>query len=106
MMRKALRYVFMLTRKTHFAMISIRIGAFWFPIVLPMRCVHEIAEGYLDLITPFKWISEKVYGYVKMAEGALLIIKDYEPLDLVDVDINHTETSGKNQHVKIKIITR
>jgi hypothetical protein len=95
-----------LTRKTRYVMISIRIGAFAFPIILPLRCAHEITEGYLDLLSPFKWISEKVYGYVKMAEGALMPIKDYEPLDLVDIDIKHSESGGKTERFKVKIITR
>lgn len=96
----------MWTRKTRFVLVSIRIGLFRMPIILPMRCLNEIIEGFLDILTPFRRFSKKAYGYLKMAEGAMKIFKDYEPLDLVDIDVTDSSVHDKPQRVKIKILTR
>ena len=96
----------MWTRKTRFLLISIRIGFFRLPIILPMRCAHEIIEGYLDILSPFKRLSDKAYGYVKIAEGAMQLVKDYEPLDLVDIDVVDKSSYKKPERVVLKILTR
>ena len=96
----------MLTRKTRFVIIYFRIGFFRLPIMLPMRCIHEVIEGYQDLLAPFRLLSEKLWGYLKMAEGAMLLVKNYEPLDMVDVDVKSRGKDGKRERVVVKIVTR
>ena len=96
----------MWTSKTRFALLSVRIGLLRLRIILPMRCIHEIIEGYLDILTPFKRFCKKVYGYLKMAEGGMLLVKNYEPLDLVDIDVTSKSGKDKPERVKIKILTR
>ena len=91
----------MSTRKNRFMLVTVRIGFFTLPIVLPMRCAHEVVEGFMDIVSLFRWCGGKIYGYLKMAESALLLVKDYGPLDLVDVKV-----SSPDEHVKIKILTR
>ena len=82
-------------------MFSVRIARFFLPILLPMRCAHEIVEGYLDFLSLFKWIGKKAFRGVKVAEAALIAVKDYGPLDLVNVDIKSPDA-----RVKIKLQTR
>ena len=88
-------------RKNRFVLITMRIGFFVLPIILPMRCAHEVVEGFMDFLSLFRWAGGKAWGYLKMAESALLIVKDYGPLDLVNVDVSSPE-----ERVKIKILTR
>lgn len=95
-----------MTRKTRFVLIYFRIGRFSLPIALPLRCFHEIIEGYMDFFAPFKWLSAKIYGYLQLAEGAALLVKNYEPLDLIDVDVSSQDVNGKPERVKVKIVTR
>lgn len=96
----------MLTRKTRFVIIYFRIGFFRLPIILPMRCLHEVIEGYQDFFSPFRMLCEKIWGYLSVAEGAMLLIKNYEPLDLVDVDVKSRNDDGKKERVVVKIVTR
>ena len=88
-------------KKNRFVLVTTRIGFFTLPIVLPMRCAHEIVEGFMDFLSLFRWCSGKAYGYLQIAESALLLVKDYGPLDLVDVDV-----TSPDARVKIKILTR
>ena len=96
----------MSTKKTKFVIIYIRIGLFRLPIALPMRSVHEVIEGYMDFFAPFRWISEKIYGYLRMAEGALLLVKNYQPFDFADIDVKSRDKDGKRERVVIKVMTR
>jgi len=96
----------MWTKKTRFVLIYFRIAFFALPIVLPMRCLHEIIEGYQDLLAPFRKLFKKADGYLKLAEGSMQLIKDYEPLDLIDIDVKSKDNDGKKERVVIKIVTR
>ncbi len=96
----------MLTRKTRFVILYLRIGFFRLPIILPMRCIHEVFEGYQDLFAPFRFFCEKIWGYLSVAEGAMLLVKNYEPLDLVDVDVKSKSDDGRKERVILKIVTR
>ena len=55
----------------------------------------------MDVMSLFRWCASKAYNCLRIAESVLLLIKDYGPLDLVDVDISSPEA-----RVKIKILTR
>ena len=96
----------MWTKKTRFVLIYFRIARFALPIAIPMRCLHEIIEGYQDFLAPFRMLFKKAVGYLKLAEGAMLLVKDYEPLDLVDVDVKSRGENGKKERVVVKIVTR
>ena len=91
----------MSTRQARFVLITMRIKCFVLPIILPMRCLHEVVEGFSDFISLFRWCGGKIFGYLKIAESALLMVKDYGSLDLVNVDVKSPEA-----HVKIKVLTR
>lgn len=89
-------------RKNRLVMITIRIKLFALPIILPIRCAHEVIEGFMDFLSLFRWAGRKAYDMLSIAEAALLVVKDYGPLDLVDVDVK----SHADGRVKVKIITR
>jgi len=91
----------MSTRKNRLVIITMRFGLFRLPIILPMRCVHEIVEGFLDFLSLLSWAGKKVFRGVKVAEAALIAIKDYGPLDLVNVDIKSPDA-----RVKVKMQVR
>jgi len=88
-------------RKNRFAMVTIGFGAFRLPIITPLRCVHEVLEGFMDFLALFAWAGKKPMRALGMVEVALLAIKDYGPLDLVDIDVH-----DKGTRVRIKVLTR
>ena len=55
----------------------------------------------MDFISLFSWADKKALGFLHVAEAALIALKDYGPLDLVDVDVKSPDA-----RVKVKIITR
>lgn len=89
----------MSTRRNRYILITLRIGFFILPVVLPMRCLHEVVEGFSDFLSLFR--CKKARGHLKVVESALLLIKEHGPLDLVDVDVKSPEA-----RVKIKMLTR
>jgi hypothetical protein len=68
--------------------------------------MHEIIEGYQDFLAPFKRLFKKADVYLKLAEDAMMIVKNYEPLDLVDVNVKSRDKNGKKERVVVKIVTR
>lgn len=99
--RKAQRYGCMSTKKNRFVVVSLRIGRFALPILLPLRCAHEIIEGFGDFTSLFKRISKKPHMGIHAAEAALLAVKEHGPLDLIDIDV-----TSPDARVKIKILMR
>ena len=91
----------MSTRRNRFVLITLRIGFFVLPVILPMRCMHEVVEGFSDFLSLFRWCSKKARGHLRIVESALLLIKDHGPLDLANVDVKSPDA-----RVKIKILTR
>lgn len=96
----------MWTKKTRLVLIYFRIAFIPIPMIFPMRCMHEIIEGYQDFLAPFKRLFKKADGYLKLAEDAMMIVKNYEPLDLVDVNVKSRDKNGKKERVVVKIVTR
>ena len=96
----------MLTKKSRFILIYFRIGRFALPIALPLRCFHEIIEGYMDFLAPFRWLCAKIFGYLNLAEGAALIIKNFEPFNLVNVNVTSKDANSKTERIRVKIVTR
>lgn len=74
---------------------------FSWPIVLPIRCVNEVIEGFSDILSLFRWINKKAFKYISIVETVLQVIKEHGSLDLVDVAVKSPE-----EKVKIKILMR
>ena len=88
----------MSTKKNTWVIVSMRFGPVPIPILLPLRCLEEVIEGISDLLNIF---SRKAFTCISAIETALMLLRTYGPLDLVDVDI--TSPSGR---VKIKVLLR
>lgn len=80
---------------------STRIGYVPIPVLFPLRCPEEVAEGFLDILSLFKRVSKKAYPAMLGIENALMLLRNYGPLDVMDVDIKSPET-----RVKIKMLLR
>jgi hypothetical protein len=78
-----------------------RIGWFPFFMIVPMRCLNEVLEGFTDILCLFRGISKKVFAAMDAAENVLMLIQSYGPLDFVDVDVKSPEA-----RVKVKILLR
>lgn len=88
----------MSTKKNSFAVALVFIG--WFPIVilLPLRCMAEVIEGYADILCLFRFASKKVWGAVTFLENIAALVRNYGPLDLANVDIN---TPDAKVHIRL-----
>ncbi len=82
-------------------LISMRIKAFRMYLALPLRCLSEVTEGFSDLLCLFKGASRKGFAGLSAADDAIAMLRDYGPLDLVDVDAGSKEGS-----VKVKLQLR
>lgn len=91
----------MLTKKSKFVLMTIRIGWFPFFMIVPLRCVNEVLEGFADILCLFRSVSKKIFAYLNMAENVLMLIQSYGTLDLVDVDVKSPEA-----RVKVKVLLR
>lgn len=91
----------MSTKKNRYLLLRLRIGFFRLTIFMPLRCLQEVVEGFGDFLSLFRWIDKRPYGFLTVAEGALDSLKDYGPLDLVNVDVKSPDA-----RVKIKILMR
>lgn len=91
----------MWTRKAAFVLISVRIK--WFPIflIVPFRCVNEVLEGFMDIMSLFRHISGKVFAALYAAENMMMLVQSYGSLDLVDVDVKSPVA-----RVKVKVLLR
>lgn len=91
----------MSTRKSQFVLVSVRIG--WFPIfiLLPFRCLNEVLEGFMDILWLFRRVSKKAFGALYTVENTIMMVQDYGPLDVVDVDVK-----SKDARVKVKVLLR
>ena len=72
-----------------------RIGWFPFIVVFPLRCFAEVIEGYADILCLFRFVSNKVWAGITFLENLVALIRDYGPLDLVNVDVQSPEGSGR-----------
>ena len=80
---------------------SVRIKRFPIFILLPLRCVSEVIEGAMDILCLFKKVSRKACAALFAVESALMLIRDYGPLDIVDVNVTSPEA-----RIKVKILLR
>lgn len=91
----------MLTRKASLVLISVRIK--WFPIflIVPFRCVNEVLEGIMDIMSLFRRISGKIFAGLYAAENMIMLVQSYGSLDFVDVDVKSPEA-----RFKVKVLLR
>jgi hypothetical protein len=80
---------------------SVRI--WWFPIfiLMPFRCVNEVLEGFMDILWLFRRVSKKAFSALYTVENAIMLVQDYGPLDIVDVNVR-----SKDARVKVKVLLR
>ena len=79
----------------------IRIKKFPVFMLVPFRCVHEVLEGFMDILCLFKRISKKAYSCIYSAEAVLMAVQSYGRLDIVNVDVKSPDAV-----VKVKILLR
>jgi len=91
----------MSTRKNSLVLATVRIGFFPIVVIFPFRCLAEVIEGLADLLSLFRFTSHKVQSTMSFLEQLIAQIKDYGPLDLVDVDVRSPEAN-----VRIKLLLR
>lgn len=91
----------MSTKKAKFVLISVRIGWFPFFLLVPFRCVNEVLEGFMDIMSLFRRIGGKVFAGMYAAENMLMLVQNYGDLDIVDVDVKSPEA-----RVKVKVLMR
>jgi hypothetical protein len=92
----------MLTKQSNFIILSFRIKSFRMPLAaIPIRCFHEIVEGFLDFLSLFRPISAKPFGLITMAQLFIYELQDYGSFDFIDVDVEDKENS-----VNIKFLMR
>lgn len=82
-------------------LLSMRIKAFRMYIALPMRCLSEVTEGFSDLMCLFKGVSRKGFAALSAADDAIAMLRNFGPLDVLDVDAGSKEGS-----VKVKLQLR
>lgn len=82
-------------------LISVRIK--WFPIflIVPFRCVNEVLEGIIDIMSLFRRISGKIFAGLYAAENMMMLVQSYGSLDLVDADIKSPDA-----RVKVRVLLR
>lgn len=82
-------------------LISVRIK--WFPIflIVPFRCVNEVLEGIIDIMSLFRRISGKIFAGLYAAENMMMLVQSYGALDLVDADIKSPDA-----RVKVRVLLR
>jgi hypothetical protein len=91
----------MWTRKCAFVIISVRINRFPIFILFPLRCISEVIEGAQDILCLFRKVSRRAFAAITAVESGLMLIRDYGPLDFVDVDAKSTDAC-----VKVKVLLR
>ena len=91
----------MSTKKSSLVLFSMRIKAFPLIIAFPLRCLSEVTEGFSDLLCLFRGVSKKGFAGLSAADDAIAMLRDYGPLDLVDID-----AGSKEAHVKLKLLLR
>lgn len=91
----------MSTRKCAFVILSARIKKFPIFIVFPLRCISEVIEGAQDLMCLFRNVSKRAYAAIAAVESGLMLVRDYGPLDFVDVDVKNPDA-----RVTVKILLR
>lgn len=82
-------------------LMSMRIKAFPFFIVFPLRCLSEVMEGFSDLLCLFHRANKKVWAALCAADDTLAMLRSFGPLDIMDVDVH-----SKEDRVKIKLLLR
>ena len=83
----------MSTRRNSLVVATVRIGWFPFIVVFPLRCFAEVIEGYADILCLFRFVSHKVWAGITFLENLVALIRNYGPLDLVNVDVQSPEGS-------------
>jgi hypothetical protein len=91
----------MLTKKSSLVLITVRIKWFLIFLLVPLRCVNEVLEGFTDMLSLFRRVSGKVFAGMYAAENMLMLVQSYGSLDLVDVDVKSPEA-----RVKVKVLLR
>ena len=93
----------MLTDKSHFLIIYIRVKKFRLPIVLPVFLINLLVSELCDLVNFFTFFSSKVNAGIDIVENAVYSLTDFKKYDFVNI----SKTSKKNREVtKIRIYTR
>ena len=85
--------------KSHFALITVRIGFFPFVVFFPLRCLAEVIEGFSDILCLVK--NQRVITVIAMLEYVYAQIREYGPLDLADIDIKSPDA-----HVRVRVLMR
>lgn len=85
--------------KSHFALITVRIGFFPFVVFFPLRCLAEVIEGLSDILCLFK--HARVQWLIALLENVFAQVRDYGPLDLADVDVKSPDAS-----VRVRVLVR
>ena len=85
--------------KSHFALITVRIGFFPLVIFLPLRCLAEVIEGFSDILCLFK--GERVQWLTALLENIFAQVREYGPLDLADIDVKTPDAS-----VRVRVLMR
>jgi hypothetical protein len=91
----------MSSRKNALVLFSLRIKAFPLFIILPLRCLSEVTEGFSDLLCLFGRANKKAWAALSTADDALAMLRSYGSLDLMDVD-----AGGREARVKFKLLLR
>ena len=91
----------MSTRKSAVVVLSTRIKAFPLFMAFPLRCLAEVTEGLSDLLCLFGRANKNFWAGLSAVDDALAMVRDFGPLDLMDVD-----AGGKEGRVKIKLLLR
>jgi hypothetical protein len=91
----------MSTRKNSLVIATVRIGFFPIVVIFPFRCLAEVIEGLSDLLSLFQFTSQRVQSAMSFLEQLIAQIKEYGPLDLVNVDVRSPEAN-----VRIRFLLR
>lgn len=76
----------MWTKNSHWLIFHLRIGAFGVPLaILPFRCLDEVIEGVMDIVSLFRPFPKKVLSVVTMLQVFFAELRAYGKLDLVKV---------------------
>lgn len=87
------------TKKSHFALITVRIGFFPFVVFFPLRCLAEVVEGLSDILCLFK--GARVQWLIALLENVFAQIRDFGAFDLADVKVKSPGTS-----VRVRVLVR
>jgi hypothetical protein len=85
--------------KNHFVLITVRVWAWPLVILFPLRCIAEILEGLSDILCLCR--RTKAGQFLATLENIHAQVRDYGPLDLVDVDVTSHEA-----RVRVRVLTR